>query len=104
MNISKTLLAATAAPFVASGAAMAAEAGATAPAKTAKVHSPESIACSKEADTKNLHGDARKTFRAECKKKMKAGEKVTAPKTEAPKATAPAAPKAPAPKVTAPKS
>lgn len=97
ITVIKTLLAATAALFVASGAAMALDA--TTAAKPAKVHSPESIACSKEADAKNLHGNERKKFRADCKKKMKAGEKV-----EAPKATTAPAPKAPDAKaVTAPK-
>ena len=37
-------------------------------AKPAKVHSPESIECSKEADAKGLHGKERKKFRSECKK------------------------------------
>jgi hypothetical protein len=40
-------------------------------AKTAKVHSPESIECSKEADEKGLHGKERKKFRSECKKAAK---------------------------------
>ena len=42
-----------------------------APAKTAKVHSPESIECSKEADDKGLHGKERKKFRSECKRAAK---------------------------------
>ena len=37
-------------------------------AKPAKVHSAESIECSKEADAKGLHGKERKKFRSECKK------------------------------------
>jgi hypothetical protein len=40
-------------------------------AKPAKVHSPESIECSKEADAKGLHGKERKKFRSECKKAAK---------------------------------
>ena len=36
--------------------------------KPAKVHSAESIECSKEADAKGLHGKERKKFRSECKK------------------------------------
>jgi hypothetical protein len=35
-----------------------------------KVHSPESIECSKQADAKGLHGKERKTFRSDCKKKL----------------------------------
>ncbi len=41
------------------------------PAKTTKpkpVRSAKSLACSKEADDKNLHGAARKKFRATCMK------------------------------------
>jgi hypothetical protein len=40
-------------------------------AKPAKVHSAESIECSKEADAKGLHGKERKKFRSECKKAAK---------------------------------
>ncbi|MGQ0456918.1 MAG: PsiF family protein [Hyphomicrobium sp.] len=40
------------------------------PAKAAKVHSPESIACSQQADAKGLHGKERKAFRATCKKQL----------------------------------
>jgi hypothetical protein len=50
-------------------AAPAAKTDSAAPAaKPAKVHSPESIECSKEADAKGLHGKERKKFRSECKK------------------------------------
>jgi hypothetical protein len=38
---------------------------------TAKVHSAESIECSKRADAKGLHGKARKKFRAHCKTELK---------------------------------
>jgi hypothetical protein len=60
--------------FAQSTAAPAAKSDAAAPApmaKPAKVHSPESIECSKEADTKGLHGKERKKFRSECKKAAK---------------------------------
>jgi glucose/arabinose dehydrogenase len=36
--------------------------------KTAKMQTPESLECSKEADAKGLKGKERKKFRAECKK------------------------------------
>ena len=45
---------------------------ANAPAKVAKVRSPESIACSQQADAKGLHGKERKSFRATCKAQMRA--------------------------------
>jgi len=54
---------------------------ATAAAKTTKVHSPESIACTQQADAKGLHGKERKTFRASCKKEMRAARSTTAQKT-----------------------
>jgi hypothetical protein len=58
--------------FAQSTAAPAAKSDTAAPmAKPAKVHSPESIECSKEADTKGLHGKERKKFRSECKKAAK---------------------------------
>jgi hypothetical protein len=44
----------------------------TAPAPKAEkapvVHTAASLACSKEADAKGLHGKERKKFRSECKK------------------------------------
>ncbi len=44
-----------------------------APAKNAeKPRSPESLACSKEADDKNIHGKDRKKFMSQCKKDAKA--------------------------------
>ncbi|WP_439542903.1 PsiF family protein [Hyphomicrobium sp.] len=46
--------------------------GAAAATANSKVHSPESIQCSQQADTKNLHGKERQKFRAECKKELKA--------------------------------
>ena len=36
--------------------------------KAPMVHSAASLECSKEADTKGLHGKERKKFRSECKK------------------------------------
>jgi len=54
-------------------AAPAAAPAATAPAKKAeKPRSAESLACSKEADEKNLHGKDRKKFMSQCKKEAKA--------------------------------
>ena len=54
-------------------AAPAAAPTATAPAKKAeKPRSPESLACSKEADDKNIHGKDRKKFMSQCKKDAKA--------------------------------
>jgi hypothetical protein len=55
--------------FAQSTAAPAAKSDTAAPmAKPAKVRSPESMECSKEADAKGLHGKERKKFRSECKK------------------------------------
>lgn len=60
-----------------SGAALADQAAATAPAKpaaasaakkTAAVQSEKSKKCSQEADAKKLHGKARKAFRKTCMK------------------------------------
>jgi invasion protein IalB len=47
---------------------------ATAPAakKAEKPRSAESIACSKQADEKGLHGKERKQFRSDCLKEAKA--------------------------------
>lgn len=45
-----------------------------APADSSKAEKPRtaaSLECSKQADAKNLHGDARRKFRSECKKGMK---------------------------------
>jgi len=68
-----TLVAATAMSVLLMGGVAFAQATAPAPAAPAAkpapaVHSAASIECSKEADAKGLHGDKRKTFRAECKK------------------------------------
>lgn len=66
---------------LAQGAAPAAAPAATPAKKAEKPHSPESIACSKQADEKGLHGKERKKFRSDCMKEAKgakggmAGEK-----------------------------
>jgi invasion protein IalB len=61
-----------ASPALAQTPAPAAKSDSAAPmASDKKVHSPESIECSKEADAKGLHGKERKKFRAECKKAAK---------------------------------
>lgn len=41
-------------------------------AKVAKPRTEASLECSKQADTKGLHGEARRKFRSECKKGAKA--------------------------------
>ena len=98
MTSLKTILAASAALVLGASAAMALDATKNT-TKPAKVHTPASIECSKQADAKNLHGQERKKFRSECKAKTMKGE---APKsTEAHKM----APKTmPAKPSTAPKS
>jgi len=92
MSTIKTAIAAVALAFALSTGAVAQTAtgtaapapAATAPAatgakaKTAAPRTDESIACSKEADAKNLHGAERKTFRAKCMKDAKAA-KATVP-------------------------
>lgn len=64
-----TTVAASSLLFFWAGAAWAVDPSSTA---TAKPKSPESIECSKQADEKGLHGQARKEFRAKCKKELKA--------------------------------
>lgn len=39
--------------------------------KTEKPRTAASLECSKQADAKSLHGDARRKFRSECKKGVK---------------------------------
>jgi invasion protein IalB len=80
MNISSRVAAIAIASLFFAGSALAqttapaAAPAATAPAKKAeKPHSPESIACSKQADDKGLHGKDRKKFRSECIKGAKGG-------------------------------
>ncbi|HEX3675339.1 MAG TPA: PsiF family protein [Rhizomicrobium sp.] len=78
MNISSRLAAVAIASLFFAGSALAqgtapATAPAAAPAKKAeKPRSPESLACSKEADDKNIHGKDRKKFMSQCKKDAKA--------------------------------
>jgi hypothetical protein len=67
ISMKMVAVAAAAMMAIGSGVAVAKEAKkAAAPV----VHSPASIACSKEADAKGLHGKDRKKFRAHCKKDM----------------------------------
>ena len=78
MNISCRLAAVAVASLFFAGTALAqgtapAAPAATTPAKKAeKPRSPESLACSKEADDKNIHGKDRKKFMSQCKKDAKA--------------------------------
>lgn len=68
----------TAVALLALGAAVPqASAASTKPAtaKTAKVQSPASIECTKEADAKGLHGNERVKFRSSCKKTYDAEHK-----------------------------
>lgn len=59
--------------------ATAPAAKAPAAAKQAKVRTPESIQCSKEADTRNLHGKDRAKFRSACKTALKAHKPIPEP-------------------------
>jgi hypothetical protein len=61
------MIAASALVLISAGASAAADSK----SKTATVHTPESIECSRQADAKGLHGAERKTFRAKCKKELK---------------------------------
>jgi hypothetical protein len=79
MNISSRIAAVAIASLFFAGSALAQTAApaaapaATTPAKKAeKPRSPESLACSKEADDKALHGKDRKKFMSQCKKDAKA--------------------------------
>jgi hypothetical protein len=74
MNTTKYLAALAFAATFATGV-NAAEAAKT---TVAKIHSPESIECTKEADAKSLHGKERKAFRSECKKNLMAHKPSTA--------------------------
>jgi hypothetical protein len=58
------------------------ETAATTDKKAPKVHSAESLECSKQADAKGLHGKERKKFRSECIKTAKAGGAAPADKTK----------------------
>jgi hypothetical protein len=78
MKIPSRLAAVAIASLFFAGSALAqgaapAPAAATTPAKKAeKPRTPESMACSKEADEKGLHGKDRKKFMSQCKKDAKA--------------------------------
>jgi hypothetical protein len=78
MNISSRLAAIVVASLffagsaLAQGTAPAAAPAATTAKKAEKPRTPESLACSKEADDKGLHGKDRKKFMSQCKKDAKA--------------------------------
>jgi hypothetical protein len=57
---------------LAQGTAPAAAPAATTAKKAEKPRTAESLACSKEADEKGLHGKDRKKFMSQCKKDAKA--------------------------------
>ncbi len=86
MTMIKTAIAAAALAFALSTGVMAQTATTTTPSTTtktmkapkapkvktaAKPKTEASMACSKQADEKKLHGKARETFRASCKKTYK---------------------------------
>ena len=81
MNISSRLAAVAIASLffagsaLAQGTAPAAAPAATTAKKAEKPRTPESLACSKEADEKGLHGKDRKKFRSECKANAAKGDK-----------------------------
>jgi hypothetical protein len=62
----------TPAPATAPAAAPAAKSDAKAAPADKKARSEASLACSKDADTKSLHGKPRKKFMSDCKKEAKA--------------------------------
>lgn len=62
---------ATSAPKAAPASTMAPADSTKADTKADKPRTAASLECSKQADAKNLHGDARRKFRSECKKGMK---------------------------------
>jgi psiF repeat-containing protein len=78
MNISSRLAAVAIASLffagsaLAQGTAPAAAPAATTAKKAEKPRTAESLACSKEADEKGLHGKDRKKFMSQCKKDAKA--------------------------------
>jgi invasion protein IalB len=72
MTITSRAAAAAIAAVLFTGTAFAQSTATPAPAKkTEKPHSAESLACSKQADEKGLHGKERKKFRSECMKEAK---------------------------------
>jgi hypothetical protein len=79
MNISSRLAAVAVASLFFAGSALAqgttpapAATAATTAKKAEKPRSAESLACSKDADDKGLHGKDRKKFMSQCKKDAKA--------------------------------
>jgi len=79
MTIASRLAVVTLASLLSTGIAFAqtkapsakADATATADKKAPKERSAESLECSKQADTKGLHGKERKKFRSDCIKTAK---------------------------------
>jgi hypothetical protein len=67
----RTIVIASAAALIATCSMAAAQTAAEKPKKEPKPQSEASIACSKQADDKGLHGKERKAFRAKCKKEFK---------------------------------
>lgn len=68
------LIGAASAQAPATGGQKMAPASKMAPADDSKAEKPRtaaSLECSKQADAKGLHGDARRKFRSECKKSVK---------------------------------
>jgi hypothetical protein len=70
-------------PATPAPAAKSAPADKMAPAekKAEKPRTAESLECSKEADTKGVHGKERKKFMSECKKAAKDKDTAAKPKT-----------------------
>jgi hypothetical protein len=71
MKLTHVVAAACLAALIGSGAALAQTPAAGAKSTTAaapKARTAKSLACSKEADEKNIHGKARKKFMSTCKK------------------------------------
>jgi hypothetical protein len=72
LTITSRAAAAAIAAILFTGTAFAQSTAAPAPAKkTEKPRSAASLACSKQADEKGLHGKERKKFRSDCMKEAK---------------------------------
>jgi hypothetical protein len=67
MKITTLATAAAITALLIGGAALA-QTPAPAPVPAVAAPSAKSVECSKEADAKGLHGEARRKFRAECKR------------------------------------
>jgi predicted outer membrane protein len=67
-------LASAAALALSVSAALAQEAGKAKTPAPAAPHTAISIECSKQADAKGLHGEARRTFRSKCKREAGKGK------------------------------